>query len=461
MAGRAGGHEGIAGELAGYEPALGVPLYERVLDWVNRLLVGAGFGRPFRKRLATLVAGLVAGEGARVGQVAEAVHGLAVTPAKEESVARRLLRLLGDPRLDPERLLPALLGALLPTLLRELGAPGAADRLLMVVDETSKADGAHILVVGLAYRGVVLPLAVRCWAQNEPLPEGAYWDALGGALWAVRALLPPAWRSRALLVADRAYGVPRMVDLLDALGWDWVLRAQGQARVRLPDGGVRELRSLAPRPGAAWSGGFAAAGALDGPPPGAGGAPPLAVFKKAGWRACRVVAAWAEGADEPWLLLTSLPPTRARLVEYAARWMVERLFLAWKSHGWDLESCGVVGPERLGRLLSGLAIATFWRVAMALPAAHDHLTDLKARAARRAASPAPVQLPLPWADTPPAPPAAPSRPWAAKFSLLSHGAKVARACALAARTPALRWAFPDWHAPTWSIHCHQAYASPA
>src|SRR5438552_6243635 len=131
MAERAGEY---AGELAGYDPAVGVPLYERVLDWLNRLLVAAGFPRPFRKRLAVLVAGLVAGEGARLGAVAEAVHGLAVTPAKAESVARRLLRLLGDSRLDPERLLPALFRALLPTLLRELGAPGAADRLLVVVE---------------------------------------------------------------------------------------------------------------------------------------------------------------------------------------------------------------------------------------------------------------------------------------------------------------------------------------
>lgn len=86
---------------------------------------------------------------------------------------------------------------------------------------------------------------------------------------------------------------------------------------------------------------------------------------------------------------------------------------------------------------------------MALPDAHQHLADLTARAARRAR---PRQLALPWPGQRPAP-----RPWAAKFSLLTWGAKVARATALRTQTPPLCWSLPLWEAPTWSEHCRQTY----
>jgi hypothetical protein len=198
---------------------------------------------------------------------------------------------------------------------------------------------------------------------------------------------------------------------------------------------------------------------------------PLAVFKNAGWRFCRVVAVWAVGQPSPWLLLTNLPAEAARVRDYAQRWAIERLFLTWKAHGWDLEASGVRDPARLGRLLTGLVLATWWRLALALPACLDHLTDLADRAACRGGRAArPVQLPLPWpvdAVTPslPLPSRSPAdrspRPWAAKFSLLTWGAKVARRTALRSQTPALCWTFPWWEAPLWSAECHRVYAQPA
>jgi hypothetical protein len=126
---------------------------------------------------------------------------LAISPATEESIARRLRRILAtDDRLDPTQLLPALFTTLLPRLLEEVLAhhtmseqratprAGAAKRqtggqhrgthragaplVRVVVDDTSQGAHVHLLVAGLAYRGIVLPLVVRTWEQNAPLPEG-------------------------------------------------------------------------------------------------------------------------------------------------------------------------------------------------------------------------------------------------------------------------------------------------
>jgi hypothetical protein len=441
-------------------------LYATLLAWTLERLQGHGFARPVCKRVALLLVGLVGGERATPAGVATAVHGLAVTAATEESIARRLARVFGDARLDPARLLPALFTDLLPVLLRGLVAAHRANEragafhhrrflpLRLVIDESSVEDRVHILAIGLAYQGLVLPLGVRCWPQNVALPEGEYWTQVGGLLWEVQALLPPELRDHVLLLADRAYGVPRMIDLCRSLGWAWLLRIQREARVRLADGSEVPARQLAPRPGTVWLG--PAPGSPDEPLGPTEQDEAVGVFKAAGWRQCRLAAAWAVGQAEPWLLVTSLTNGVQRLRTYAERWAIERLFLAWKSHGWDLEGGGLRDPARLGRLLAGLAAATLWRVAVALPVATGQLEVLAARAGTRPL--APRQLPLPWDPAPPDDLVLPAgtRPWAAKFSLLTWGAKVLARVDLRTSTPALLWELPAWAAPTWSQQCRRA-----
>lgn len=447
-----------------------VPTYASVYAWLRRYLPGTVYPKPVCKRLAVLVSGLLVKRECTLGALAAAVDGLAVSDATAESIERRLRRVLQDDRLDPTQVLPALFGALLPTLLAELLARHAASarhagrrhagRLLVrvVVDDTSHTDQVHVLIAGLAYRGLVVPLLVRTWAQNEPLPAGQYRTELHGLLADVQALLPPALREHVLLIADRAFGVPWMLDLLTVLGWHWLLRVQGQARVRLRDGSTRALRSLVPGPGATWFGRFDRRGADPADPDDPDDPATITgVFKTAGWRASQVVAAWAPGADEPWLLLTSLSPTPACLLEYTRRWGIERLVLSWKSHGWDLEASRVLDPARLGRLLTGLVLATLWRLAAGVLDATVRLADLRRRATGRAGPPCAVrQLPLPLDPDRPLPSPA-SRPHAAKRSLFTRGTDLWEAIAGKRETPPLLWQFPDWDAPTWATQARQAY----
>ena len=459
------------------------PLYESILTWLEPVLAAAGVPRPGRKRLALLVAGLSAGDLGTPSAVAATAFALGIgTATQEYSVARRVGRLLDDPHLNPQVVLPALATALLPTLLADVlvthdhtigtrahhaGHHARWRGVRLVVDETTKEAETHVLVVGLAYRGLVVPLGVRTWPQNQTLPDGAYRTALASLLWEGHAALPPVLRAHVLVLADRGYGFPAMLDLLHSLGWSWVLRVQGQACVLLADGTTRPLRALAPRPGTTWRGPPTPATlVLPATPTGATDARDptdtlevTGVFKAAGWRRSRVVATWLDGAAAPWLLLTDLPATPARLLDYAARWSIERLFLSWKSHGWALEAAGVGPPPRLARLLAGYVLATWWRLAAALPVAQQHLDLLATRAGQ--APRHPCQLPLPLdgaladtlADGVPSPPR--TRPWAAKCSLFTYGHHVFRHTACATHTPRLCWTFPDWHAPTWSLHCRQ------
>jgi hypothetical protein len=441
-------------------PPSDLPLYEEVLDWLTNKLRPAGFPKPLCKRLAAIISGLIASDKATVGELTTALDALAISQAKGESIARRLQRTLQDARLSPS-LLPLIFRPLLPELLSghllahttNRGAPAFHHNrfvgVVIILDESSQEDDVHLLVAGLPIGGIVLPLAIRTWPQNVPMPEGEYWTQVGGLLQEIQDVLPPELRDHVLLIADRAYGVPRMLDILDALGWNWLLRVQGQAQVRLHDGTCCPLRTLVSKPGRQWSSGFSPRRGGVGVSPGCAAeeweSEATEVFKTAGWKRSQVVAMWAEGQAEPWLLLTSLAATLARVAEYAQRWAIERLFLSWKSHGWNIEASGIRDAKRLGRLLTGIVIATLWRLAMGLPRALDHLADLAARKGKLLG-----QLRLPGFSAPP-------RPWAAKYSLLTWGAKIARTTSLKTRTPALCWRLPLWEGHTWNDVCRQVY----
>jgi hypothetical protein len=453
--------EATSSSASGSVPA--GPLGEAVLAWLRDRLSAGGVHRPTCKRLALLVAGLLETATVRRGDLTAAVARLHLSAAQEPSIARRLERLLDDPQLDPERIVPLLLSEVVATLLaavrQEHASHAGGDAqaharwypLTLIVDETTVCDSVHVLAVGLAYQGIAVPLGVRTWRQNVPLAPGDYWCHVQALLTQVHAALPAELREHVVLVADRAYGVPHMLDLVQAFGWAWVLRLQRTTHLRLRDGRVIPAAALVPRPGTTTH----QRGTLD---DGADPAVPVAAFRKAGWRPCQVLGVWAEDAAEPWLLATNLVANRAECLLYARRWAIERLFLCWKSHGWDLELLQRPTPARLGRLLTGMVLATWWVLAIGIA----HTTTLFAPASVTTDTPAPQephasrpprtplqQLPLPGC----APTPRDRRPWPAKRSLFTWGRQVVADTAIRTQTPAQCWVFPDWNTPTWSAFC--------
>ena len=427
-------------------------LVESVTGWVGESLRLEGYQLPLVKRIGLLVSGLLRAESARRGDLVMALDQLAVTSALPESIARRVVRTLDDPRLDPDRVLVHALSLplqrLLAGVLAEHEQSAASDplhaehfpRLRVIVDETSKEGDVHILVAGLGYQGVAIPLAIRTWKQNEKLAPDQYRTELTSLLTSVRELMPPALRSHILLLADRAYGRSDFVDLLNAFGWGWILRIQGQTRIKLSDATTVAARKLVSKPGDVWCR-RANANSLPAS---------VAAFKHSGWKQCHFVAAWASESPEPWLLVTNLAPSPKRFLDYASRWQIERLFLVWKSHGWDIESLQMSSPLRLGRFLSTLALATIWTLVCVVTRV---TSQIQARLSRQPTNqPAQPRLPgfeLPTTD---------HRSLFAKHSLLSWGRHTLHHTFCQIFTPAMLWLLPDWHAPTWSLHSQRLLA---
>jgi hypothetical protein len=302
--------------------------------------------RPEGKALAALVLGIVLAVRVGLGSAAAAAPGAATDRSKQ----RRVQRLLANDRFDVARAQRRLLA-------RIVRHGGRLDLLLdaTTTGATAAFPGVVTLMLAVGWHGRALPLAWRCWRADEP---GQDWTAATRALFdAVAAALPAD--AQAVVLADRGLSGANLARAAAERGWHFLLRVQRATRLRLADGAVVPIGDLAPRAGAAAA---RIAGARVYAPR----------TKGTAWTShwdralvANAVAVWPRGAAEPWLLVTDLPPTRARCREYRHRTWEEALFRDLKSFGWGWDKSRLRAPERVARLVLALALATLWVAATA------------------------------------------------------------------------------------------------
>jgi hypothetical protein len=263
------------------------------------------------------------------GEIAVAVPG----DARPASVRRRLERTPANDRLDPAAVWPQWGRAALAGLV--------VGPILLILDETPDHNDLRCMKLTPAYRHRASPLLCACYALGEapgPMPA-----PVGRLLRDAAALLPEG--ADVTLLADRGLAWPSIVDACTRLGWHYVLRLQGQTRVRTPDGRECSAADLAPRPGTRWWG-------------------DAEVFKESGWRTARVAACWERGQDAPWLLVSDRPDGARVFRRYAKRTWTEELFRDEKSSGSRWEESHVTDPAHAARLVPLMALATYLALAL-------------------------------------------------------------------------------------------------
>ena len=292
---------------------------------VSRMLPGLGIWQ--QRALALFSLGVAAAQHCGLARAAAVVPGLATVP----STTRRFERLLANARLDVRAARSAVAAVVLEQ------ARGGT--IWLALDETHQGQtetGARLgmLALRLVYRERAIPLAWVCYRPGEaPAPQP---ELVAGLLEDVAALVPPG--TRVVLMSDRGLSWPAVVDQCRRLRWSFLLRVQGQTRVQAPDGRTCAIRDLAPHPGSHWLGHGCA-------------------FKDAGWRDVNGVAIWRRRTDQPWLLVTDLPPTLQRGTDYRHRMDEEQSFRDDKSSGFDWDASRVRDPARMERLLLVLQLA--------------------------------------------------------------------------------------------------------
>jgi len=244
--------------------------------------------------------------------------------ARVTSSERRLQRLVANVRLDVEGVVSKFARAV-------LADPG---EVTLILDETPQANHLRAMKLCREMCGRALPVLWHCYRPDAPplRMDRLILDLLQRAA----DLLPRG--AVPTLLADRGLAWPIVVDFCRRAGWHFVLRLQHHTRLLLDDGRTLPVGDLVTKRGASWYG-------------------TAHVFKKAHWRRVNVVASWDPKHDEPWLLITDLPPQRTVLARYAKRMRVEVGFRDEKSHGLHWDQSRVRDPAHTHRLLMLIALA--------------------------------------------------------------------------------------------------------
>lgn len=281
-----------------------------------------------RKRLVWFVVGILLAQSIVLRKIAVAQASCGGGSLLVASHERHLRRIVNDARLS-------WVASYAPAV-RRLLRWKPDQPLYLLVDESGHTDQVRLLMVALWYRGRAVPLT---WVQRSIPLDGApsYWDLVQQLLAQLHELLPSDLQ--VLLIADRAFGNPAFTDLVQAFGWHWLVRLQGQTCFRDCQGRRSTVRRMLARPGCRWKGqGW--------------------LFRKAGWRAASVVAFWDRVHREPLLLASNLSLKWELLRLYKYRGAIECLFRDWKSQGWQWEASQVRELAHRERLYVGMAWAT-------------------------------------------------------------------------------------------------------
>jgi hypothetical protein len=334
--------------------------------------------RPEQKAMAQLVCGVLYAESSHLSRASAATPG----EAQDRSKQRRAQRLLANERLDVARAGRRLMAQVLR------GRRGRIDLLLDATTNGETKRGAETVTLCLALRwhGRALPLVWQTWRADQ---EGQHWA------WAIPRLLDAVVEhvpseANVVLLADRGLSNHTLARAARDRGWHYLLRVQRCTRVRLPDGTVREIGTLVPRPtpsraAHAWH----RQGCITDAAIGHG-------RRKQGSRwvtdwdvalTTNVVALPAPTpGDDPWLLITDLPASPARCREYRHRTDEEELFRDLKSFGWQWQDSRLHHPDRVDRLLLILTLATLWIFALTQYVLRHDLRHLLEDRSRRSLS---------------------------------------------------------------------------
>ena len=298
-----------------------------------------------RRRLLMLVTGIILAESSSPRRIAQALHQFGLSHAQEASIERQLRRIENDGRIRAETCVH-------PFAKHHL-CLGKPQELVPIIDATTHTDKVFLLMVSVRYRGRALPLAWLVWAANTPLKGAGFWTRVAQLLTMVSDLLPAhvpiTW------LADRAFGTPKFTDLLQAFGWYFVVRVQGQTRFADLAGREWRLDHLVHRRSR-----FKGTGQ---------------VFKASGWRHLSVVVIQSRHTTTPLCLVTNCLPQWQLGRVYRWRYNIEAMFRDYKSQGWHWENNQVFDLEHTQRLLVGMALATWLSLMVGTQVAHEQLSQ--------------------------------------------------------------------------------------
>ena len=253
--------------------------------------------------------------------------------AKKMSIVRRLERFLDNGAVRVKAWYK-------PIALGIIAAASVVGEIHLVLDTTKVSTHHRLLMVGVAYRRRVLPLAWTWVSSSRGHSSTGKQVAL---LSYVRSLIPSG--IRVSLVGDCEFGHNPVLSAMQQWGWDYALRQSGQILTQLPgrQDWVR-LDSLISKRGDCRFIGEVKLAACH------------------GYRT-NLMLCWDKRYPEPWLLATNLTKPFLILRLYHRRAWVENMFGDLKDNGFDFERSALRHFLRLSRLTLAVCLLYVWFLA--------------------------------------------------------------------------------------------------
>jgi len=218
--------------------------------------------------------------------------------------------------------------------------PAEEHRLALALDATTLGQRFVVLAISVVYRGCAIPVAWLVIPATQPGAWQPYWVQLFGYL---KNSVPADWV--VIVLADRGLYAPWLFRTIQQLHWHPFLRINAGGKYRPKTASEwRLLGQVVPQVGQAWCG-------------------EVVCFKRQ-QLACTLLACWAEGHQDPWLMLTDLAPDQAQVAWYGLRTWIEAGFKHTKRGGWQWQNTRITDPARATRFWLALAVATLWVVSV-------------------------------------------------------------------------------------------------
>lgn len=311
---------------------------EQALPGLRKTVVG---------KLALAVGAMIEG---RTPNTVELANLLPLPTERQDMREQWLRRLLKNPLLGSAVVMEPFARAELARAARN------GQTVQLSLDQTDLGDRMAVLMVGVRVGDRALPLA---WVAEEG-PANIGFEGQERVLERVLAWLPPG--ADVLLSADRFYPSVALFDGLGARGWGYRLRLKGNV---LADTGEGEETTT----------GGLARGAEERYLPG------VRLF--AHGVMTHVGILHEPGHPEPWIIAMDCAPTRAAVLDYAARWSIEPMFSDFKGRGFGLEDSQLEHADRLERLILVMSLAMWWCVQVGRDDASNRPTPLEKKPGRK------------------------------------------------------------------------------
>lgn len=226
-------------------------------------------------------------------------------------------------------------------------------QLTIAMDATFLAERFAVLSINVVYRSCAIPVAWKILEEKVTHAWNPEWFKL-------LDLLAPAVNSdiQVLVFTDRGLYSPDLFRYIQKIGWHPFMRINRLGSFRASGKtSFYPIRELMPCKGTFWS---SSGTAFKGNP-----------------IECTLFTFYGKQAQEPWVIITDIPPDQSDPCWYSLRSWIEQSFRTIKSGGLQWQATKMTHPDRASRLWLVIAVSMLW---LLLSGTEQDLLDTPERA---------------------------------------------------------------------------------